>query len=110
MAVEAVPGAFGAGPAACRAKVPIRTGQAIGSCDCKSGGPSMGDLPILWKCRCYPQVQLWLASVHDAFSNKVVGWHTTARADTDLAPAGNVIRAGQTAAGALLAAASLGVS
>lgn len=28
---------------------------------------------------------LWLASVRDAFSNKVVGWATAARADTDLA-------------------------
>lgn len=27
---------------------------------------------------------LWLASVRDAFSNKVVGWATAARADTDL--------------------------
>ncbi|MGH3519703.1 MAG: IS3 family transposase [Haloechinothrix sp.] len=27
---------------------------------------------------------LWLASVRDAFSNKVVGWATDARADTDL--------------------------
>ena len=27
---------------------------------------------------------LWLASVRDAFSNRVVGWKTTARADTDL--------------------------
>lgn len=28
---------------------------------------------------------LWLASVRDAFSNKVVGWATAARADTELA-------------------------
>jgi transposase InsO family protein len=27
---------------------------------------------------------LWLASVRDAFSNKVVGWATAARADTEL--------------------------
>jgi putative transposase len=27
---------------------------------------------------------LWLASMRDAFSNKVVGWHTAPRADTDL--------------------------
>ncbi|MFD7046335.1 DDE-type integrase/transposase/recombinase [Rhodococcus jostii] len=27
---------------------------------------------------------LWLASVRDAFSNKVVGWRTGPRADTDL--------------------------
>jgi putative transposase len=27
---------------------------------------------------------LWLASVRDAFANKVVGWATAARADTDL--------------------------
>jgi putative transposase len=27
---------------------------------------------------------LWLASIRDAFSNKVVGWATAARADTEL--------------------------
>ena len=27
---------------------------------------------------------LWLASVRDAFSNKVVGWRSGPRADTDL--------------------------
>jgi putative transposase len=27
---------------------------------------------------------LWLASVRDAFANKVVGWATDARADTEL--------------------------
>jgi len=27
---------------------------------------------------------LWQASVRDAFSNKVVGWRTGPRADTDL--------------------------
>jgi putative transposase len=30
------------------------------------------------------EVVLWLASVRDAFSNRVVGWATAARADTDL--------------------------
>lgn len=39
-------------------------------------------------CRCHPdplrQGAFWLAAVRDAFSNRIVGWKTSDRGDTDL--------------------------